>query len=205
MHTLIAVEFSSLDGIMQSPGRPDEDTSGGFTQGGWASAHMATDPEAAMAAMAGEKETVGIVFGHRTYKDLVGHWLGTQDPNPFADILRETPKYVVSRSAETELAHPRSTLLHGEAVDTIARLKAAGEGELVLMGSATLLHALQEADLIDGYILTIIPVVLGHGVRLFRGSATPTGLELTRGVVTTQGAFVGDYRRTRPVEGGKSL
>jgi dihydrofolate reductase len=195
MHTLIAVEFSSLDGIMQSPGRRDEDTSGDFTAGGWAAAHMADDTEAAEAAMAGDNETAGIVFGHRTYRDLVGHWLSTAEPNPFADILRSTPKFVASRNADAELAYPNSTLIPGDATRTIAELKASGEGELVLMGSASLLHALQAADLIDGYILTVIPVVLGRGLRLFDTGAAPSDMRLVRGVVTTHGAFVGDYRR----------
>lgn len=195
MHTLIAVEFSSLDGVMQSPGRPDEDTSGGFTRGGWASAHMVDDPEAGAAAMAGENETAGIVFGHRTYRDLVGHWLCTAEPNPFADILRATPKFVATRDPQTQLEYPNSTALVGEAVETVAQLKAGGEGELVLMGSASLLHALQAADLIDGYILTVLPVVLGSGVRTFADAPAPADMRLARGVVTAKGAFVGDYRR----------
>jgi dihydrofolate reductase len=195
MHTLIAVEFASLDGIMQSPGRPDEDTSGGFTRGGWASAHMATDPEAGAAAMAGGNRTVGMVFGHQTYTDLVGHWLGTSEPNPFADVLRQTPKFVASRDATAELPHPNSTLLAGEAVDTVARLKEHGEGEVILLGSAALLHALQEADLVDGYILTILPVVVGGGKRLFADGTAPSTMQLARSVVTARGAIVAEYRR----------
>jgi dihydrofolate reductase len=194
--TLIAVEFSSLDGVMQSPGRADEDMSGDFTRGGWAAAHMMNDPEAASAAMAGENTTAGIVFGHRTYRDLVGHWLSTAEPNPFADILRTTPKFVASRNASAELPWPNSTLLPGEATETIAELKSSGDGELILMGSASLLHALQAADLVDGYIITVLPVVLGHGRRLFDSASAPSDMRLTRGVVTSRGAFVGDYRRS---------
>ncbi|MFS0853625.1 dihydrofolate reductase family protein [Microbacterium sp. 179-I 3D4 NHS] len=195
MHTLIAVEFVSLDGIMQSPGRPDEDTSGGFTRGGWASTHMATDPEAGAAAMAGGNATVGMVFGHHTYTDLVEHWLTTPDPNPFTEVLRKTPKFVASRRADTELPHPNSTLLHGEAVEAVGRLKQQGEGELILLGSAALLHALQQADLVDGYILTILPVTVGGGKRLFADGTAPSALTLTRSVVTSRGAIVAEYRR----------
>lgn len=195
MHTLIAVEFASLDGVMQSPGRPDEDTSGGFTRGGWANAHLADDPEGAMAAMSGQNETVGIVFGHTTYVDLVGHWLNTPEPNPFADVLRETPKYVTSRNPDAVLAHPNSTLLAGEAVDTIAALKASGDGELILLGSAGLLHALQDAGLVDGYILTVIPTVVGGGKTLFTSGAAHDDFTLVRSVVSEKGTFVGEYRR----------
>lgn len=196
MRTLIAVEFSSLDGVMQSPGRSDEDTSDGFSRGGWAATHMAGDPEAGAAAMAGSGATEGMVFGRRTYLDLVGHWLTTSEPNPFTDVLRETPKYVASRNPETDLPHPNSELLAGEAADTIARLKAAGDGELVMLGSATLLHSLQEADLIDGYILTILPVTVGGGKRLFVDGTVPATLTLTRSVVTQKGAIVAEYRRS---------
>lgn len=195
MHTLIAVEFASIDGVMQSPGRPDEDRSGGFTRGGWANAHLSDDPEGAMAAMAGQNDTVGIVFGHHTYIDLVGHWLNTPEPNPFADILRETPKFVASRNADAETPFPNTTLLPGEAVDTVATLKASGDGELILLGSATLLHTLQGADLIDGYILTVIPTVVGSGKTLFEPGATPTDLTLVRSVVSPKGTYVGEYRR----------
>lgn len=196
MRTLIAVEFSSLDGVMQAPARTDEDTSDGFTRGGWAAEHMAGDPEAGAAAMAGSGGTEGIVFGRRTYLDLVGHWLTTSEPNPFTDLLRETPKYVASRNAAADLHHPNSELLVGEAVDTIARLKDAGDGELVMLGSATLLHSLQEADLIDGYILTILPVTVGGGKRLFVDGTVPATMNLTRSVVTQKGAIVAEYRRS---------
>jgi dihydrofolate reductase len=196
MRTLIAVEFSALDGVMQAPGRADEDSSGGFDRGGWAANHMAGDPEAGAAAMAGSGATEGMVFGRRTYLDLVGHWLTTSEPNPFTDVLRETPKYVTSRNPEADLPHPNSELLPGEAVDTIARLKAAGDGELVMLGSATLLHSLQEADLIDGYILTILPVTVGAGKRLFTDGTVPATLTLTRSVVTRKGAIVAEYRRS---------
>lgn len=156
---------------------------------------MADDPEAAAAAMAGDNETRGMVFGHRTYIDLVGHWLGTDVPNPFAEVLRATPKFVVSRDPATQLAHPNSELLVGEAVDTIARLKADGDGELVMLGSATLLHALQEADLVDGYVLTVIPVTVGRGKPLFAPSTAPSQMSLERSVVTKKGAIVATYLR----------
>jgi len=90
MTTLTAVEFLSLDGVMQAPGRPDEDPRGGFERGGWASEALARDPEAAHASMGDPSGTGAMLFGRRTYLDLVGHWLGTSDPNPFTEVLRET-------------------------------------------------------------------------------------------------------------------
>ena len=197
MYELIAVENVSLDGVMQSPGRPDEDTSGGFERGGWASSRLAEDGEAVEAAMGGQGETAGLVFGHRTYDDLVGHWLDMDEPNPFADILRATPKHVASRDTSTRLRHPNSHLLGGEAAQTVAQLKASGEGDLILLGSCSLLHALQEADLVDGYILTALPVVLGNGQRLFSDRGAYADMTLVRSSTSARGAFVGEYRRSR--------
>src|SRR6476619_3574987 len=116
MGKLTAVEYLSLDGVMQSPGRPDEDTRGGFDLGGWAGAALASDPAAARASMGAGGGTTAMLFGHRTYDDLVGHWLSTTEPNPFTQILRDTPKHVASRDPDAVLPHTNSTLLPGAAV-----------------------------------------------------------------------------------------
>jgi dihydrofolate reductase len=195
MHQIVAVENVSVDGVMQSPGRPDEDTRGGFDRGGWATAHLAGDEVAAQAAMAGQGGTAALLFGTRTYRDLVGHWLSAPEPNPFADILRATTKYVASRDGATALDHPNSHLLAGEAADTVAELKQQGDGDIVLLGSGELLHTLQAADLVDRYVLTTIPVVLGTGIRLFAQPAAAADLELVRDVVSPAGAIVAEYRR----------
>ena len=197
MHELIAVENVSLDGVMQSPGRPDEDTSGGLEHGGRASSRLAEDGEAVEAAMGGQGETAGLVFGHRTYDDLVGHWLDMEDPNPVADILRATPRHVASCNTSARLRHPNSHLLGGEAAQTVAQLKASGEGDLILLGSCSLLHALQEADLVDGYILSVLPVVLGGGQPLFSGRGVYADMTLLRSTTSARGTFVGEYRRSR--------
>ncbi len=116
MSRLVVVENVSLDGVMQSPGRPDEDTRGGFTQGGWAARALSRDPEAARASLEGQGQTRALLFGRRTYLDLVGHWLTTSEPNPFAEILARTPKYVVSGTLTAPLPHPASELLAGDLV-----------------------------------------------------------------------------------------
>lgn len=124
MRMLVAVENVSLDGVMQSPGRPDEDTRGGFSRGGWATRLLMSDQDAAMAAMGGQRSTFGMVFGRRTYDDLVGHWLTTPDPNPFTEILRSTPKHVVT--SNPELAHPHSYAITGDLVEGITAVKGDG-------------------------------------------------------------------------------
>ena len=192
MGKLVVVEYLSLDGVMQSPGRPDEDTRGGFDRGGWASGHLANDPVAAQASMGDASGTAALLFGRRTYLDLVGHWLSTPEPNPFAEVLAQTPKYVASRTLAEPLPHPNSTLIKGEAVPAVAALKAELGGDLVVLGSGVLVRDLATAGLVDEYLLTVIPVVLGSGTRLFGDTYTP--LEVVKSVTSPTGIVVGTHR-----------
>lgn len=175
MGILNAVEFVTLDGVMQSPGRPDEDVRDGFDAGGWAEP-IGRDPDAASMSMAGRGSAAAMLFGHRTYDDLVGHWLGTAEENPFTPIFRDTPKYVATRDPDARLAYPNSETMVGEAADTVAALKQRIDGEIVLLGSGRLLHDLVAAHLVDRFVLTIIPVVLGRGLRLW--GSTPLDLDV---------------------------
>ncbi|WP_432536456.1 dihydrofolate reductase family protein [Kineococcus arenarius] len=197
MHELVVVENVSLDGVAQGPGRPDEDTRGGFGLGGWATRLLAEDPEAVRAAMGGRGATTAMLFGRRTYHDLVGHWLGTDEPNPFTDVLRRTPKFVASRSADPEggLPWPASTLLTGEAVRTVAALKERGNGDLVVLGGLALVRDLTAAGLVDRFVLTTLPVVLGRGTRLFEGTALD--LDVDSSTTTAAGTVVATYRVRR--------
>jgi dihydrofolate reductase len=198
MGTIVVVENVSLDGVMQSPGRPDEDTRGGFTRGGWASAWLARDPVAAQASMSGQELTAALLLGRRTYLDLVGHWLGTPDPNPFTEILRTMPKYVVSGSLSGPLPHPASTLLPGDPAVSVAALRDRVDGQVVVLGSGMLVRALAAADLVDEYVLTTIPVVLGGGTRLF--GATFAETEVVRSVTSPTGVVVATHRVVRPAQ-----
>lgn len=196
MYSLTAVENVSLDGVMQAPGRPDEDTRNGFTLGGWAAERLAGDPEAAQAAMGGRFPPAAMLFGMRTYQDLLGHWLSTSEPNPFAQVLADTPKYVTSRSDQKDLSYPNSTLLAGEAADTVRELKQRGDdGELLVLGSGALVRDLVDADLVDRFVLTTIPVVLGAGFRLFDG--VQIDLEVESSTTTPTGVVVACYRVVR--------
>ena len=196
MRTLVAVENVSLDGVMQSPGRPDEDTRGGFTRGGWAATALAADPVAASASMEGRSSTSGLVLGRWTYLDLLGHWTSTAEPNPFVDILLRTPKHVASRTLTDPLPFPSTSLLGEDPVEGVRRLKAEGEGDLVLLGSGLLVRALAAADLVDSYVLTVVPVVLGSGTRLFDGRYTE--LDVVRTVTSPTGVVVGTYAVRHP-------
>ena len=191
MSKLVVVENLSLDGVMQAPGRRD-DTRGGFDRGGWAAQAMAKDPEAARASMAGQRETGAMLFGRRTYEDVVGHWLSTPEPNPFTEILEKTPKYVASRTLTEPLRHPNSMLLKGDVLDAVAALKHESGQDLVVLGSGVLVRDLAAARLIDEYVLTTIPVVLGSGTRLFGDTYIP--LEVINSVTTSSGIVVARLR-----------
>lgn len=190
MGRITATESVTLDGVMQGVGRPDEDTRGGFTQGGWADGYQ---DDVAMRFMGEGMNTSGaMLFGRRTYEDVVGHWAGVTEPNPFTDHLLGARKFVVSRSAATVLAYPNSTLLVGEATETVKRLRDETDGVLSIIGSGELVRSLHAAGLIDGYVLQIHPIVLGSGTKLFADGGR-SDLTLERSVVTTTGVIIAQY------------
>jgi len=180
----------TLDGVMQGLGRADEDTRHGFTHGGWGNGYQ---DEVSMAfAGEGMAKEGSLLFGHRTYDDLVGWWVRNPEPNPFTEVLTNTRKYVVSRSADTTLAYPNSTLLAGEAADTVAEI----DEDVMVLGSGELVRSLHAAGLVDEYILLIHPIVLGSGTKLF-GPGERTNLSLQRTIPTTTGVIIAQYAATR--------
>lgn len=182
----------SLDGVMQSPARPDEDTSGGFALGGWGIPYG--DEE--MVRQLGEKlpKLTGgnhaWLFGRRTYEDLLAAW--NDRGGPFKESLNNSHKYVASRNPAARLEWPNSTLLHGDVPSAVADLKRTSRTNHVIMGSGVLISSLLAADLIDQYLLTIAPVVLGVGKRMF-----PDGvhrrLRLAEVDSTSKGVIVAIY------------
>ncbi|WP_040168169.1 dihydrofolate reductase family protein [Microbacterium gorillae] len=194
MAKIIVTEGVTLDGVMQSPGRADEDTRGGFSLGGWA-APYADESIGRFMGPAMQRST-GMLLGRRTYEDLLHHWTAGDEPNPFRDVFTNAQKYVVSRSADTVLAYPNSTLLAGEAAQTVAELVSSIEGSLTVLGSGELVQALRGARLIDGYVLQIHPLILGTGMRLFEPGDLAT-LTLERSEVSTSGVLLAEYAVAR--------
>ena len=179
----------SLDGVMQAPMSADEDTRGGFRHGGWA---LAGNDEALAAEMGVGMESGGaMLFGHRTYDHMAAYWPHQTDGNPFTEYLNRVEKFVASRNAATRLEWQNSTLLAGDAVETVERLKDSEGPDLTILGSGDLLRTLAAAKLIDEYVLIIHPVVLGSGTRLFGETYQP--LELTRSITTPKGVTVAHY------------
>jgi dihydrofolate reductase len=191
MATITIFENVTLDGVLQAPGRADEDIRGGFAHGGWATGYA--DEVSMRFAGEGMSSGGGLLFGRRSYEQMLGAWTSTPEPNPFTDVLVRTPKYVVSRSADVELAYPNSTLLSGDAAETVAALKEQEERDLTILGSGELVRALHAARLIDAYVLLIHPIVLGSGTRLF-GEADRLDLTLDRSIPTTTGVLIAQYR-----------
>ena len=194
MGRIVVMNHVTLDGVMQGPGRPDEDTRDGFTQGGWAQ-RSSTPGDAAGQAM-GERMSAGgglagWLFGRWTYEQLLTHW-NQQPDSPFTPALNNTPKYVVSSSLTEPLPWPNSTLLRGDIASAVGALKAQSDGVLAIMGSGQLIASLMAADLIDEYLLMIHPLVLGKGRRLFPEGAEMT-LRLTDSVATPAGVVVTIY------------
>lgn len=190
MGTVSAFQSVTLDGIMQGVGRADEDVRGGFTHGGWGDGY--SDEVAMQFVGEGMASTAGLLFGRRTYEDLLGYWTTTPDPNPFTEVLVNAPKWVASRSAGTPTAYPNTTLLVGDAVETVLALKPQVDGALTVMGSGELIRSLHAAGLVDEYVLQIHPIVLGSGTRLF-GEGARTDLTLTRTMTTTTGVMIAQY------------
>jgi dihydrofolate reductase len=185
----------TLDGVMQAPGRPDEDRRGGFTHGGWANVQVRNpdaDPVLASVTGASMASTGALLLGRRTYQDFYGYW-PKQTDNPFTVVLDNTQKYVASTTLEEPLPWSNSTLLKGDAADAVAELKQRPGKDLVVLGSGELARSLMARNLIDEYVLLIHPLVLGSGRRLFTDGGPFAALRLVDAKPTTTGVLVATY------------
>lgn len=193
MRSITVTLWITLDGVVQGLGRPDEDTRGGFTHGGWGPRY---GDEVLNAEMGSAMSRPGdMLFGRRTWQDFIGVWARRTDGNPVTERMNAVTKYVVSRTLESAAGWPKSVLLRGEAAELVAKLKAEPGGDLGIVGSVSLVRSLHAAGLIDRYTLVICPLTLGTGARLFEGPAPLTEFELIRSVPTTTGAIIAQYAR----------
>jgi dihydrofolate reductase len=187
--TLIAVEFISVDGVMQGLGSPDEDRDGGFEHGGWGARYMAGIAES---GGRGAAETAAYLFGRRTYEKMAAFWPSQPDSNPIAASLNSRPKYVASRTLrELEWAH--ATVLSGPLDDSVAALKDGVDGRIAILGSGVLVHELMRLQLVDELTLFVHPLLLGTGKRLFRDLPQPRELELAEVSSTSLGSVALRY------------
>ncbi|HEY9351083.1 MAG TPA: dihydrofolate reductase family protein [Acidothermales bacterium] len=196
MRKLVVIEFLSLDGVMQAPGAPDEDTEGGFRHGGWQVPYF--DDVLGADAAEGMASTDAYLFGRRTYQIMAAHWPTAPDDDPFAGHLNSTRKYVASRTLRS-VDWQNSTLLEGDVAKEVAKLKQQPGGNIAVLGSGTLVQTLIENDLVDEFTLTVSPIVIGSGKRLFRDSADVKKLKLVDSKTTTTGSVILTYE---PARGG---
>jgi len=178
----------SLDGVMQAPARPDEDTRGGFTRGGWATPYAAMSNVGHVFAQAG-----ALLLGRRTYVDLADVWPKRPD-SPFTPWLNMTPKYVASRTLAEPLPWVNSILLDGDVAGAVARLKQELAKDALIMGSGELIQTLMRHRLIDEWVLLVHPLVLGTGRRLFTDGGPGDELELVSSSALPNGVVVSTYR-----------
>jgi dihydrofolate reductase len=191
---LVVIEFLSLDGVMQAPGGPEEDTEGGFRHGGWQRPYF--DDVLAASAAEGMAGTDAYLFGRKTYQAMAAYWPTAPADDPFAGHLNATPKYVASRTL-TEATWQNSTVLDGEVATRVAELKEQPGGNIAVLGSGELVQTLMRGDLVDVYSLTVSPIVLGSGKRLFRDAEDVRRLSLVDCKPTTTGSVLLTYQPAR--------
>ena len=191
---IILSDFMSLDGVVQAPGGREEDTDGGFAHGGWSMPYF--DPQA-MGSVIDEvrASTEALLFGRRTWQTMAAAWPGRAG-DPFADRMNEIPKYVASRTlTQDDLTWSGSILLPADdVIGAVRQLRARDDKALQVMGSASLAAQLIEHDLVDECRLTIEPVLLGGGKRIFPDDGQARPLELVSATTTATGVLICTYR-----------
>jgi dihydrofolate reductase len=199
MAELTITTFVTLDGVMQAPGGPTEDTTGNFTHGGWVFPYFDTDMGEIMTGIFGKVDA--FLLGRGTYDIFAGYWPKvTDEKDVIAQSLNTLPKYVASRSAQTLTWHNSNPV--GDVVPEVKALKARYKREVQVHGSAGLAQTLIENDLIDEYRLLVFPVTVGSGKRLFGNGTGPAAMSLASTRTTGSGVVMQIYRRAGALKTG---
>lgn len=192
MRKIIVSEFLTLDGVMQAPGSPDEDRSGGFEHGGWQMPYF--DDIFAKAVIQGLTEAGGFVLGRKTYEIFAAYWpTAPAEEQEVARPLNNLPKFVVSKTLREPLAWNNSTLIAGDVVKEVAKLKRQSGNDLRVIGSGELVQTLMKHDLVDEYDLMIHPLILGSGKHLFKEGSSKQALKLLDFKTTSKGVTILKY------------
>lgn len=195
MRRIIVVEFLTLDGVMQAPGDPNEDPSGGFDKGGWQRDYF--DDALGASIIGALAETGGFLLGRRTYEIFAAHWPKQPPEDPLASTFNDLPKWVVSSSLREPLPWQNSTLIQGDIAAAIRELRAGPGKDIQVIGSGELVQTLIQHDLVDEYRLMIHPIVMGIGKRLFRAEGTIAKLRLVDSTPTSTGVLIARYAPDR--------
>ena len=197
MRKLVVSTFMTLDGVMQAPGGPGEDPTGGFTHEGWSVNYW----DDAMGQRMGELmgKPFDLLLGRKTYEIFAAHWPHATDPG--AEVLNSATKHVASRTlAKVDWANSR--LIEGDVPEQVAKLKAEDGPEIQVHGSSNLIETLQKHDLVDEYRVMIFPLALGTGKRLFADGTIPAGLRLVDSSASSTGVLMATYERAGEIEYG---
>lgn len=197
MREIVVLSFISLDGVMQAPGGPDEDTSGGFEYGGWTVPYWDDFSGEEMGRQMGMP--FELLLGRKTYDIFASYW--PHQTGDIADPFNRTTKYVVSGSSP-ELTWENSKLIDGDVVAKLKDLKQQDGPMLQVHGSGNMIQTLLKNDLVDELWLKIFPVTLGKGKRLFEDGSMPAGFELTESKTSPKGVIFANYKRSGDVKTG---
>jgi dihydrofolate reductase len=194
MRKVVVIQHVTLDGVMQAPGRPDEDTRDGFEHGGWAQDRV----DDVMGQKLGEGLARGgpLLLGRRTYEDFFSFW-PEQTDNPYTAALDNAEKYVASTTLQEPLPWKNSTLLDGDAASAVTELKEQPGKDFTVLGSGQLVQSLMRRDLVDEFLLMIHPLVFGTGRRLFPDGGPFAALTLVDSETTTTGVMIARYEATK--------
>lgn len=197
MRKIVVLSFVSLDGVMQAPGGPEEDTSGGFKYGGWTVPYWDDFSGEIMGEQMGMP--FDLLLGRKTYDIFAGYW--PKQEGAIADPFNKTTKYVVSASSP-KLTWENSVLIDGDVVSKLRELKAQDGPMLQVHGSGNMIQTLLKNDLVDELWLKIFPVTLGSGKKLFADGAIPARFELTQSKTSPKGVIFANYKRSGEVKTG---
>ena len=199
MRKIILATFISLDGVMQAPGGPDEDPTGGFKHGGWGFPH--SDEGTGKALFELFEKPFALLLGRKTYDIFSAYWPHIGSDNPVANKFNSVTKYVATRG-DAELKWNRSQSLGKDVVAALKELKAGEGPDLLIQGSGDLIQTLLRHELIDEFNLMIFPLVLGSGKKLFAGGAIPSAMKLLRTQSSPTGVIFATYQPDGPVKTG---
>ena len=198
MRKLTIIEHISLDGVIQAPGGPEEDSSGGFKYGGWSAPH--DDPECGKAIVAAHGDDFDLLLGRRTYDIWSGFW-PKAPKSPMADSINAATKYVATHRPRSLEWGPVEDL-GADIVEGVRRAKAKNGPHLIVWGSSTLTPVLLEHGLADEVLLLVFPVLLGTGKRLFAEGTPPRELSLVSTKAVSSGVIISTYRPSGPLRTG---
>lgn len=199
MRKIVVLSFVSLDGVMQAPGGPEEDTSGGFKYGGWTVPYA--DDFSGNLMIQQMSMPFDLLLGRKTYDIFAGYWPKQDPAHPVAAPFNQATKYVVSRSSP-KLTWEKSVLIGDDVAAKLKELKSGDGPMLQVHGSGNLIQTLLEHDLVDELWLKTYPVTLGAGKRLFAAGTMPAAFELTESVTTPKGVIFANYKRAGEVKIG---